>query len=139
MWEPTPAFSLLANYAHTDAEVTNDPQYQGNRLANVARQSASLFATYEFARGAGGQWRTGLGVRHVGKRAGDAANSFENSGYEVADAFVSWDTAWNGRAVRLQLNVKNLFDKNYVVSSQSPIYVSLGERRQVVLRAVMDF
>ena len=132
-------WKVIGSYAYTDAKVTNDPRYQDNRLANVARQSASVFAAYEFARGPGGQWRAGLGVRHVGKRAGDAANSFENAGYSVADAFVAWNTAWNGHAVRVQLNVKNLFDKNYVVSSQSPIYVSLGERRQAVLRVVMDF
>ena len=41
--------------------------------------------------------------------------------------------------LKLQLNVKSLFDKNYVSSSGSPIYVSLGERRQAVLRAVVDF
>ena len=78
-------------------------------------------------------------MRHVGKRAGDAANTFDNDAYNVADAFVSYETRWDNRPVRLQLNIKNLFDKNYVVSSGSNIYVSLGERRQAVLRAVMDF
>ena len=120
--------------------MTSDPQYKGNQLANVARQQLSLFATYEFGRGENGsQWRTGAGVRHIGKRAGDSANSFFNDGYEVVDAFVSYDMRWNQRNVRLQFNMKNLFDKNYVASSGSPVYVTLGERRQAVFRAVVDF
>ncbi|QIL73792.1 TonB-dependent siderophore receptor (plasmid) [Diaphorobacter sp. HDW4B] len=132
-------WQLIGTYAYTDASVTDDPQYQGNRLANVARHTASLFAAYDLPASSAGRWRTGAGLRHVGKRAGDAANTFENSGYSVADAFVSWERPWSGRMVKLQLNVKNLFDKNYVSSSGSPIYVSLGERRQAVLRAVVDF
>lgn len=132
-------WQLIGSYAYTDAWVSDDPQLQGKRLANVARQSASVFAAYTFERSSYGQWRAGAGVRHVGKRAGDAANTFDNDAYNVADAFVSYETRWDNRPVRLQLNIKNLFDKNYVVSSGSNIYVSLGERRQAVLRAVMDF
>ncbi|QHJ00455.1 TonB-dependent siderophore receptor [Xylophilus rhododendri] len=133
-------WKLIGSYAFTDAYVTDDPQYSGNRLANVAQQQASVFATYEFARATGGgQWRTGAGVRHIGKRAGDSANSFTNDAYEVVDAFVSYDTRWNNHGLRLQFNVKNLFDKNYVSSSGSPLYVTLGESRQAVLRAVVDF
>jgi iron complex outermembrane receptor protein len=132
-------WQLIGTYAYTDAAVTDDPQYQDNRLANVARHTASLFAAYDFAASSSGRWRAGAGLRHVGRRAGDAANSFNNAGYTVADSFVSWERPWSGRIVKLQLNIKNLFDKNYVSSSGSPIYVSLGERRQAVLRAVVDF
>lgn len=133
-------WKLIGSYAYTDASVTDDPALAGNRLANVARQSGSVFAAYDIPTAlAGGRWRVGAGVRHVGRRAGDSANSFSNDAYDVADAFVSYETAWSGRPLRLQLNVKNLFDKNYVPSSQSPIYVSLGERRQALLRASLDF
>ncbi len=132
-------WQLIGTYAYTDAAVTDDPQYQDNRLANVARHTASLFAAYDFAASSSGRWRAGAGLRHVGRRAGDAANSFNNAGYTVADSFVSWERPWSDRIVKLQLNIKNLFDKNYVSSSGSPIYVSLGERRQALLRAVVDF
>lgn len=132
-------WQIIGSYAYTDASVTDDPQYLGNRLANVARHTASLFAAYDFMPSAAGRWRAGAGVRHIGSRAGDAANTFDNGGYSVADAFVSWERPWSGRMVKLQFNIKNLFDKNYVASSGSPIYVSLGERRQAVLRAVVDF
>ncbi len=130
---------VIGSYAYTDAKVTSDPQYRGRQLANVARQSASLFAAYDFPRTASGQWRAGAGLRHVGRRAGDSANSFFNDGYEVVDAFIAREMPWNGRMVRLQLNLKNLFDKNYVASSGSPMYVTLGERRQALLRMTMDF
>ncbi len=136
----TRQLKLIGSYTWTDAFVTDDPRFNGNRLANVAMQSGAAFLTWEFDRtAAGGRWRAGAGVRHVGKRAGDAANTFVNDAYDVADAFVSYDTAVGGKPLRLQFNVKNLFDKTYVPSSQSPIYVSLGDRRQAVLRAVLDF
>ncbi|MFY9479358.1 MAG: TonB-dependent siderophore receptor [Aquabacterium sp.] len=132
-------WKLIGNLAYTDAEVTDDPVFKGKQLPNVARVSGGVFATYEFPRLASGLWRAGAGVRHVGRRPGDSNNSFFNDSYEVADAFVSWDTAWSGRAVRMQLNVKNLFDKTYVSSSTNTVYMSFGEARQVVARVVVDF
>ncbi len=40
-------WSLIGSYAWLDAEVTEDPALEGNRLQNVARNTASLAAVYE--------------------------------------------------------------------------------------------
>ena len=57
----------------------------------------------------------------------------------MLDAFASYDTKLDGKLLRLQLNVKNLLNKTYYSSSGSNIYVSLGDPREVILRAVLDF
>jgi iron complex outermembrane receptor protein len=55
-------WSLIGAYAYTDAEVTEDPDYKGNRLQNVARNSGSLSAVYDFGSVIGGdQLRVGAG------------------------------------------------------------------------------
>jgi len=134
-------WDVIASYAYTDARVTDDPQFRGHRLPNVARRQAALFTAYDFSAAAPGsdRWRAGGGLRHVGRRAGDDANSFHNAGYAVFDAFASWELPWGERMLRLQLNVKNLLDKTYVTSSANQYRLSLGERRNATLRLVMDW
>ncbi|MEC5318089.1 TonB-dependent siderophore receptor [Brenneria populi subsp. brevivirga] len=138
----TDSLSLIGAYAYTDARVTADPENNGNEMANAARHTASLFLTQDFgALGlhAGDNLRAGAGARYVGRRAGDAANSFYLDDYTVADAFVAYSTPINGYKVKWQLNVKNLFDKTYYPSSGNNLRVAIGEPRQFVLRASVDF
>ncbi|MUF03384.1 TonB-dependent siderophore receptor [Pseudomonas sp. CCM 7893] len=136
----TDQWSLIGSYAYTDAEVTQDPKYQGNRLQNVAKNTASLSAVYDFGSIVGGdQLRVGAGARYVGERAGDAANSFELPGYTVADVFATYDTKVDGQKVKFQLNVKNLFDRTYYTSAVSTSFVSIGDARQVSVSSTLEF
>ncbi|AZF30514.1 Iron siderophore receptor protein [Pseudomonas sp. R4-35-07] len=133
-------WSLIGSYAYTDAEVTEDPTLKGNRLQNVAKNTASLSAVYDFGSLLGGdQLRVGAGARYVGERAGDAANSFELPSYTVADAFASYDTKIDGQKVKFQLNVKNLFDRTYYTSSVNTRFVSIGDARQVSVSSTLTF
>ncbi|WP_226092606.1 TonB-dependent receptor [Dickeya oryzae] len=138
----TDSLSLIGAYAFTDARVTSDPTNQGNEMANVARHTASLFLTNDFGNlglHAGDDLRAGVGARYVGRRPGDAANSFFLDDYTVADAFIAYSVPLNGYKVKWQLNIKNLFDKTYYPSSGSSQYVAIGDPREVVLRASVDF
>ena len=133
-------WSLIGSYAYTDAEVTEDPDYKGNQLQNVARNSGSLSAVYDFGRVIGGdQLRVGAGARYVGEREGNAVNDFELPGYTVADAFATYDTQLDGQKVKFQLNVKNLFDRTYYTSAASRFFVSMGDSRQVTLSSTLEF
>lgn len=132
-------WNVIGSYAYTDAVTTEDPLYQGLRLWNVARQSAALSLAYSAGDVAGGRLRLGGGVHYVGKRAGDSANSFELPAYTTADAFATYDTKIAGRAVKFQLNVKNLFDRTYYPSSVNKYFVALGDARQVSLLTTIDF
>ena len=59
--------------------------------------------------------------------------------YTVADAFTSYDTRLGDNQLKLQLNVKNLFDKTYYSSAVNNLAVSVGEPRQVQLSSTLEF
>ncbi len=133
-------WSLIGSYAYTDAEVTEDPTYKGKQLQNVAKNSGSLSAVYDFGTIIGGdQLRVGAGARYVGERAGNAVNDFDLPSYTVADAFATYDTRVEGQKVKFQLNVKNLFDRTYYTSAASRFFVSMGDSRQVSLSSTLEF
>ena len=133
-------WSLIGRYAYTDAQVTKDPIYKGMRLQNVAKNSGSLSAVYDFGTVVGGdKLRVGAGARYVGERAGDALNDFDLPGYTVADAFATYDTRVEGQKVTLQLNLKNLFDRTYYTSAASRTFVSMGDSRQVSVASTLEF
>lgn len=136
----TDKWSVIGSYAYTDAVVTEDPELKGNRLQNVAKNTGSLSAVYDFGSILGGdQLRVGAGARYVGERSGDAANSFDLPGYTVADAFATYDTKVDGQKVKFQLNVKNLFDRTYYTSAVNTQFVSIGDARQVSVSSTLSF
>ncbi len=138
----TDSLSLIGSYAYTDARVVDDPDNKGKEMTNVARHTASLFLTQDLGSPglySGDNVRMGAGARYVGRRPGDAANSFNLDNYTVADAFAAYSMPVKGYRVKWQLNLKNLFDKTYYPSSGGNLRVAVGEPREVVLRASVDF
>ena len=133
-------WSLIGSYAFINAKVTKDPDLEGNRLQNVARHSGSLSAVYDFGSLFGAdRLRLGAGARYVGERAGNATNTFDLPSYTVADAFATYETKLDEHNVRLQLNVKNLFDKVYYSSAVNQYFVAVGDARQVSLSSTLEF
>jgi iron complex outermembrane receptor protein len=133
-------WELLGTYAYTDTEILDDPANQGNQLVNAAQNIASLYLTHHLALPSdAGQWRVGGGARYVGERAGDNANSFWLDSYSVADAFISWESQLLGDKTRLQLNARNLFNREYYPSSGGNLRVAVGEPRELRLSASVDF
>ncbi|WP_051516980.1 TonB-dependent siderophore receptor [Herbaspirillum sp. RV1423] len=129
-------WSVIGNYAYTDA-VNQD----GNvPLANVPRHSGGLFAVYKTTLPyTAGQWRFGGGERFVGNRPGDTTNSFTLPGYAVTDAFAAYETKIDRIPTKIQLNVKNLFNKTYYPSSSSNLIVAVGDPRTVTLSTTFSF
>jgi iron complex outermembrane receptor protein len=133
-------WSLIGNYAFTDAWVAKDPNYQGNRLQNAARHSGGVNAVYDWGAVLGNdRLRLGLGAHYVGERAGNAQNDFNLPAYTVADAFASYQTLFEGQKLRLALNLNNVFDRVYYTSAVSRYFVSMGDSRQLVLSSTLEF
>ncbi|MBB3104770.1 TonB-dependent siderophore receptor [Azomonas macrocytogenes] len=135
-------WDVIFNYAYTDAEITKDPANEGNDLVNVARNVAGGFVSYDVPQTfLPGSLRVGGGARYVGRRKGDVANSFELSGYTTYDAFVSWSMPNTiGKMTRMQLNIENLTDKKYFISSgETANRVSWGAERIATFSASVDF
>ncbi|TDV14905.1 TonB-dependent siderophore receptor [Paraburkholderia caballeronis] len=128
--------SLIGSYAYTNAvdEQDNTP------MVNAPRHSGSLFAVYDTTLPyVSGRWRFGGGARLVGNRPGDTANSFTLPGYVVVDAFAAYETKIGRIPTKIQLNVKNLFDKTYYPSSNSNLIIAVGEPRLVMLTSTFSF
>jgi iron complex outermembrane receptor protein len=133
-------WDLIGSYAYTDARTTEDPLYAGLRLWNVARQTAAVSAVWDAGSLLGaGSLRMGAGAHYVGERPGDSANSFILPAYTVADGFATYETRIAGQDVRFQLNVKNMFNRVYYTSSANRYFVSMGDARQIALRATWAF
>ncbi len=136
----TDQLDATLTYAYTDAKVTEDETgLQGNRLNNVARDTASLALAYNYGELYNGHLRLGLSGNYVGKRAGDAKNTFDLPEYALANAFISYDTTIAKQAVNFQFNLNNIFDKTYYTASIHNMAVSQGDARQALLRATFKF
>lgn len=113
--EILPGWRVIASYAYTDAEITQDNEYGiGNRLINVPKNSASLWTTYEVQNGGLKGLGFGVGLRYVGEREGDLENSFTLPSYLRTDAAIFYKR----NNFRAALNVNNLFDTEYFEAAQ---------------------
>lgn len=115
------------NFALTDAEVTEDNRLAaGTPLTNIPRTSGSVLAVYEDAAPVGQRYGVGGGVRYMGRRSGDAQDSFSLPAYTLVDVLAYWQYS---KQVRLTFNVANLFDKTYYASSYSTMWIAPGTGR----------
>ncbi|MDZ8227264.1 TonB-dependent siderophore receptor [Nostoc sp. ChiVER01] len=107
-----PGWNIIASYAYTDAEITDDTDRSivGNTLTGVPRNSASLWTTYELQSGSLQGLGFGVGFNFIGEREGDLENTFNLDSYFLTNAAVFYRRDnW-----RFALNFKNVFDVNYI-------------------------
>ena len=105
-WEPIRAFSLLANYAYTEAAVTKDNAIPiGNVLARVPRNSGRIAARYRVLSGAASGFSFGAGVTAFSARQDTLPNTVATPGYAAMDAQTSYDF---GRRYTFEGSVVNL-------------------------------
>ncbi|MGD1904975.1 MAG: TonB-dependent siderophore receptor [Leptolyngbyaceae cyanobacterium] len=109
--EILPGWNVIANYAYTDARITQDNTFPaGNGLTGIPENSASLWTTYTLQTGDWAGLGFGVGVNYVGDRPGDLNNSFRLGDYWVTNAAIFYEQDDFG----LSLYFNNLFDTNYV-------------------------
>ena len=124
--EVLPGWNIIANYAFTDADITEDnSDIEGNRLFSVPEHNINLWTTYNIQDGSLAGLGVGLGFNYVSDRFGDNANSFELDSYFLTNAAISYERD-NWRAA---LNIRNLFDVAYIEGSQNSrlSFISPGE------------
>lgn len=89
VWEPTPAFSVLANYAYTDTR--DDGVAPGDRLARVPKSSGRVAARYRVLHGKAKGLSFGAGISAFTSRELTLPNSIAVPGYVVIDAQAAYD------------------------------------------------
>ncbi|MBW6527737.1 TonB-dependent siderophore receptor [Sphingomonas sp. RHCKR7] len=129
-----PGFSIEANGTVLDARfddfLSGNADLSGNTPPNVPERAGNLWLTWESRRGV----RAQAGLRHVGARFVDSANSARVPAYTVADGSLSFAIT---PALAGDVRVYNLFDTRYVTSTYGAAQWLLGRPRSldVALRA----
>lgn len=126
----TPQWRVIGGYAYVDAEVTKDVNIpSGTRLLNVPKNTFSLLNVYEFQDGGLKGLGLGLGAKYVDERAGQtAANAFSMDSYTVVDLLGYYKV---NERIRLNLDLKNLFDADYEEGAFGNVYAYPGAPRTV--------
>lgn len=126
----TPQWRVIGGYAYVDAEVTKDNSIRvGSRLANIPRNSFSLLNVYEFQDGALKGLGLGAGGKYVAERVGQTSNTpFSMDAYTVVDLLSYYKV---NDKIRLNLDVKNLFNREYEEGAFGNIYAYPGAPRTV--------
>ncbi|WP_288412249.1 TonB-dependent siderophore receptor [uncultured Sphingomonas sp.] len=89
VWEPTPAFSLLANYAYTDTR--DNGVAPGDRLIRVPESSGRIAARYRVLHGPAKGLAIGAGISAFTSRELTLPNTIAVPGYAAIDAQASYD------------------------------------------------
>ena len=133
-----PHWRISANLALLDTEVTrdNNAALRGKRLAGIPRISGGLFAMYENELAGGMRYGLGGGLTHTGERTGTATDSYRLPAYTLAriSAYLQINPA-----MRLTLDVNNLFDKQYAAASWTATTVLPGMPRQITAGVQVKF
>ncbi len=137
--EILPGWNVIAAYAYTDAEVTEDNELPvGSRLANVAENTASLWTTYEIKNGNLQGLGFGLGLLYVGDRPGSVA--FDPPDFRLP-SYLRTDIAlfYRRNNWRAQINVQNLFNIEYYQTAQGYDIVYPGAPLNIVGSVSFEF
>lgn len=120
------AWSLIGSYAYTDPEITKSNNrnaqgvgFQGKDPNHVARNTAALWADYRLPSTLIEGMTIGGGVRYIGSRYGDDANTIKLPSYTLVDLALRYELVGLGQDFKgwqLALNASNLFDKEYVAT-----------------------
>ncbi|MEM7794617.1 MAG: TonB-dependent siderophore receptor [Cyanobacteria bacterium P01_C01_bin.118] len=122
-------WNIIANYAYTDADITEDNSgLEGNRLFGVPEHNFNLWTTYDIQTGPLEGLGFGFGVNYVDERFGDNANTFTLDDYFLTNAAISYQQDnWQAG-----LNFRNLFDVDYFNSNNNRRSIFVGEDFTVI-------
>ncbi|MEH1843081.1 MAG: TonB-dependent siderophore receptor [Nostoc sp.] len=122
--EILPGWNIIAGYAYTNAQVTEDNTIPvGNRLANVPENALNFWTSYEIQRGSMKGFGVSLGFFFTGERQGDLDNSYQLPSYLRTDAAIFYKRD----RFRAGLNFRNLFDVTYLEASDYKVGNFYGE------------
>lgn len=135
----TDHWQVIAAVGLNQATITEDnvPTNVGLEQPNVPNQTASFWTKYNFATGSAKGLSLGLGVTHVGDRAGGRDNvnrQFGLPGYTVANGLIAYTRGDN----KFALNIENITDKRYITIGQARL-ANPGEHQSFRLTYTRSF
>ncbi|HEU0306454.1 MAG TPA: TonB-dependent receptor, partial [Lysobacter sp.] len=101
-------------------------------LPQLPEQTASLWNRYDF----NDRWGVGLGAIYRGALYASTSNLVVVKSYTRYDAAVFWDVS---DRIGLQLNIENIFDKEYFASAHNDNNITPGSPRAAYLSMNVKF
>lgn len=130
-YQVTSNWSLLASYA--DMEVLDS---RGNPVQYATTQTANLWTRYNFDQGALKGFGIAGGFNHTGDRPIHfGANRYRVDGRTLVNAALYY--GW--KRYKVQVNVSNLFDENYVAGAWLPARIYFGDGRNITATVTYSF
>jgi iron complex outermembrane recepter protein len=128
--QPIPGWRINLDYAYVDARIIDAPKNLnvGHRLYGVPFNSAGSFTTYEFRGGAFKGLGLGGGIFFAGQVQNTNTNNGQLPGWAQTDLVAYYKL---GR-YKAQLNVKNLFDRQFYYSMDLPSSVQPATARTII-------
>jgi catecholate siderophore receptor len=127
----TDAWDVAGGYAYQDSEIQT-PGFDGNEVAQVPRDSFSLWNRYNFSP----QWGAGLGVIYQAGVFAASDNKVVLPSFTRVDAAVYFTVS---PQLSLQLNVENLLDEAYYASAHNNNNITPGAPLRLGLSANVAF
>ena len=138
-WDVFANYTVLSSETLKAADTAAGAAREGQALANTPPRSFNLWTTYELPAG----WSIGYGARYVSERNVTASTHAKLDDYWLHNAMLGYKVNEN---LDLQLNVNNLFDKDYVerVRAQAGTAarssaIEYGDGRTALLSATYSF
>ncbi|WP_016745480.1 TonB-dependent siderophore receptor [Rhizorhabdus wittichii] len=129
-WQVNAGLSLLDPKIRKD----DDPTLIGTTVTFLPKTTASLFTSYMFDNGL----LLGGGARYVGS----VNTAYDGSTRDIASyTLVDASAGYSFDGWRLQLNLKNLFDKKYYINNYQTLFYGnvVGEPRSFTISVRRDF
>jgi catecholate siderophore receptor len=136
----TDAWQSQLGYAYTDARIAKDltgsgvtpPIVAGNRVQLVPYNQLAWWNKYQFTP----MWSAGLGIIYFGDSFATNDDTVRLPGFVRFDAgiYAKIDQTWSA-----QLNIENIFNKNYWASADGDNNISPGQGRTVRVSARARF
>ncbi|AVJ26651.1 TonB-dependent siderophore receptor [Achromobacter spanius] len=131
----TPQWMVNASAIFMRSKVTQGvPDLIGNRVDGVPRQQFSAYAEYTIPET---RWVLTAGAQYYGSRFVDAANTVSLPSYTLFDAGVRYVTKLGAMRTTFRLNVDNLADKAYWMTSAGTLLQ--GAPRTIKLSAQFEY
>lgn len=127
----TDAWQVTGGYAYQDSEVQT-PDFEGNEIAQVPRDSFSLWNRYDLDP----KWGLGLGVIYQADVFAATDNKVVLPSFTRVDAAVYYTVS---PQLSLQLNVENLLDEEYYASAHGNNNILPGAPLALGLSANVSF
>ncbi|HUQ15722.1 MAG TPA: TonB-dependent siderophore receptor [Gemmatimonadales bacterium] len=130
----TPQWQVAAGYANQDAYITSQTSQAalGAKVPLVPRNTFSLWNKYQLHR----MWGIGVGAIYQDRMFAATDNAVTLPSFTRFDAGAFFTLS---RELRAQVNVENVFDKRYFITSHSNNNISPGSPRAVRVSVTAGF